>query len=158
MQRNFDALVQTPVGLVGVRTAGGVVTEIALGVRARAARTPAKGPARQAANWIQGYFEDPFREPDVPLAAAATPFQRRVRIALLAIPPGEARTYGDLARELGTSARAVGGACRANSCPILVPCHRVVAAGGGLGGFSGHRNGVWLGIKRYLLAREGIAR
>jgi methylated-DNA-[protein]-cysteine S-methyltransferase len=157
MQRDFDAVLQTPIGLVGIRTAGDVVTEIVLGVRAHAATTPSNGLAKQAVAWIQGFFDNPFRAPDVPLATAATPFQRRVRTALQAIPPGQTRTYGDLARELGTSPRAIGAACRANPCPILVPCHRVVATGGGLGGFSGHRNGVWLDVKRRLLAREGLS-
>jgi methylated-DNA-[protein]-cysteine S-methyltransferase len=72
------------------------------------------------------------------------------------IPAGRTRTYGDLARELGSSARAVGGACGANPLPVVVPCHRVIAANGALGGFMGAKDdGFELGIKRWLLGHEG---
>jgi len=75
----------------------------------------------------------------VPLAdVAATPFQRAVWDSLLAIPYGETRSYGDVARAIGKpgAARAVGRACGANPWPIIVPCHRVVGADGALGGYS----------------------
>lgn len=82
----------------------------------------------------------------------ATEFQRRVWKALQAIPPGETREYSDLARTMGCpgAARAIGQACGANPIPVLVPCHRVLAAGGMLGGFS-----AGLEWKRRLLALEG---
>jgi O-6-methylguanine DNA methyltransferase len=83
----------------------------------------------------------------------ATEFQRRVWAALLDIAPGRPRSYGEIASNLGCpgAARAVGAACGANPIPLLVPCHRVVAAGGGLGGFS-----AGLHWKKLLLHREGI--
>jgi methylated-DNA-[protein]-cysteine S-methyltransferase len=73
---------------------------------------------------------------------------------LRAIPVGQTRTYGEVARELGSAARAVGQACRANPCPIVVPCHRVVGRHG-LGGFAGDHQGSRLAIKRWLLHHEG---
>lgn len=81
-----------------------------------------------------------------------TAFQRSVWAALRRIPPGRARSYGEIARALGRrgAARAVGGACGANPIPLLIPCHRALAAGGRLGGFSGG-----LAWKRKLLAAEG---
>lgn len=84
----------------------------------------------------------------------ATPFQRAVWEALLRIPPGETRSYGRLAIAIGRprAARAVGQACGANPIPVLVPCHRVLAGSGGLGGFSGG-----LDWKRRLLAAEGFS-
>jgi methylated-DNA-[protein]-cysteine S-methyltransferase len=84
----------------------------------------------------------------------ATPFQREVWRTLLQIPRGEVRTYGDVARAVGRAggARAVGRACASNPIPLLVPCHRVIGAGGGLGGFSAGS-----GWKRKLLALEGAA-
>ena len=84
---------------------------------------------------------------------AGTEFQQRVWNELRRIPRGETRSYGEIARALGQpkSARAVGGACGANPLPVLVPCHRVLAATGKLGGFSGGPE--W---KRRLLGREGI--
>jgi len=93
---------------------------------------------------------------NLPIELQGTPFQRRVWKALREIPPGRTITYSELARQLGTGARAVGGACRANPCPIVVPCHRVVAVNG-LGGFSGDTSGRKLEIKRWLLRHEGDA-
>jgi methylated-DNA-[protein]-cysteine S-methyltransferase len=102
------------------------------------------------------YFAgDPTALQGLPVAPAGTAFQQRVWGRLLHIPAGTTVSYGDLARELGTAARAVGGACRANPVPLVVPCHRVVAAHG-LGGYSGERAGDWLEKKRWLLAHEAI--
>ena len=100
------------------------------------------------------YFDAGATGLNLPLAARGTDFQHRVWRALQAIPPGETRTYGDLARQLGTSARAIGGACRANPCLIAVPCHRVIAKNG-LGGFAGDVSGRRLEVKRWLLRHEG---
>lgn len=74
----------------------------------------------------------------IPLAPIGTEFQRRVWKALLTIPFGETRTYGEIAEQVGGKnlARAVGGAVGANPLPVFVPCHRVTAAGGRLGGYS----------------------
>ena len=84
--------------------------------------------------------------------AGATAFQRAVWEALMTIPPSEVRTYAEVARQIGRprAARAVGAACARNPIPLLVPCHRVVAAGGKLGGFS-----AGLAWKQRLLAVEG---
>lgn len=95
------------------------------------------------------------RRPDadtIPLDVHATAFRRRVWEALRRIPAGQTRTYGEIAAEVGVSgaARAVGTACATNPIPIVVPCHRVVAANGKLGGYSGG-----LARKRQLLAAEG---
>jgi len=89
----------------------------------------------------------------VPIDPGGTPFQRAVWAAARAIPPGETRTYRQIADAVGRpgAARAVGQALGANPVPLLVPCHRVLAAGGGLGGFSGG-----LGLKARLLALEGV--
>jgi len=84
--------------------------------------------------WLMSYFEGRILSLP-PLAQAKTAFQMRLREALLAIPPGKTRTYGELAHELGTAPRALGQALGANPLPLLIPCHRVVAANG-LGGFS----------------------
>ncbi len=99
---------------------------------------------------LRDYFAG--RAPSLPkLDLRGTPFQLEVWGALLEIPWGEVRTYGEIARLLGRagSARAVGGANHRNPVAILVPCHRVVAAGGSLGGYGGG-----LHVKRWLLAHE----
>ena len=101
---------------------------------------------------LNAYFDgapDPFS--GLPLNPAGTPFQRRVWDAMRAIPRGRTRTYGDVARELHSSARAVGMACGANPIPIIIPCHRITGANGSLGGYSG---GEGPDTKRYLLGLE----
>ncbi len=131
------ALSETPVGLTPLDDASSG-EPVPLAIRAAVAR----------------YFEGGATGMNLPLAARGTDFQHRVWRALQAIPPGETRTYGDLARQLGTSARAIGGACRANPCLIAVPCHRVIAKDG-LGGFAGDVAGRRLEVKRWLLRHEG---
>lgn len=89
----------------------------------------------------------------VSVKPAGTAFQRRVWQAMQEIPAGQTRRYGELAQALNSSARAVGGACRANPIPFLIPCHRVVATAG-LGGFAGAHEGRLVDLKRWLLAHE----
>lgn len=109
--------------------------------------------AQHVAAQLHAYFVDPRRPLNVLMALGGTDFQQRVWSALRAIPVGETRRYGDFARALKSSARAVGGACRANPVPLFVPCHRVVAASGD-GGFMGHTDGAALALKRWLLQHE----
>ena len=105
----------------------------------------------EAARQLTEYFAGERREFALPLAPSGTPFRRRVWQAMQAIPYGQTRSYGDLARALDSAPRAVGGACGANPIPLVIPCHRVVGAGGALGGFSG---GAGCDTKRQLLALE----
>jgi methylated-DNA-[protein]-cysteine S-methyltransferase len=106
---------------------------------------------RRAVGQLHDYFDGLRSGFDLPLVPGGTPFRQRVWAAMRAIPPGETRSYLDLARLLGSAPRAVGQACGANPIPILIPCHRVVAANGALGGFSG---GDGLPTKRLLLDLE----
>jgi methylated-DNA-[protein]-cysteine S-methyltransferase len=104
-----------------------------------------------ATEQIPGYLGGHRRSFSLTLAPGGSDFQRQVWAALLRIPHGETRTYGELARRLGRegAARAIGTANGANPLPLLIPCHRVVAANG-LGGYSGGT-----ALKRRLLALEG---
>jgi methylated-DNA-[protein]-cysteine S-methyltransferase len=113
--------------------------------------------AREAVGQLDAYLHNPWTRFDLKLDAAGTELQKRVWAAMTRIPVGETRTYGDLARELGSTPRAVGQACGANPLPVVIPCHRVVAASG-LGGFAHSTEGFLLGIKRWLLAHEAAAR
>lgn len=114
----------------------------------------AKDPlARRVARAIEAYFRDGRWPTGLPIAPAGTPFQRKVWDCLRRIPPGHTRSYGDIARELGSGARAVGNACRANPLLLLIPCHRCVAANG-RGGFGGQTRGRWPAIKDWLLDHE----
>jgi len=105
---------------------------------------------------VEAYLKHRLREFDLPLALSGTEFQQRVWHALQAIPMAEVLSYGEMAQQLGSAARAVGQACRRNPCPLIVPCHRVIAAGRTLGGFHGQTEGEFLRIKQRLLAHEGV--
>ncbi len=115
-----------------------------------------RGVRQQLGQQLQRYFSAPQAGFDIPLQQQGTPYQRRVWRALQRIPPGQTLTYGQLAKRLHTSPRAIGNACRQNPLPLLVPCHRVVATNG-LGGFSGKTTGVRVELKRWLLQHEGVA-
>lgn len=115
---------------------------------------PRTALAAEACAQLSAYLRDPRFRFDLPLHLAGTPYQRRVWEAVAQIPAGETRSYADLAKALHTGARAVGGACGANRIPLVIPCHRVVAAGGGLGGFMHARDGAPLDVKRWLLGHE----
>lgn len=103
---------------------------------------------------INRYFSATAVSPGLSLSPRGTPFQQRVWKRLQGIPSGEVMTYGALAQALNSSARAVAGACRANPIPILIPCHRVIAAHG-LGGYAGETTGQAVAIKEWLLQHEG---
>jgi O-6-methylguanine DNA methyltransferase len=100
---------------------------------------------------VDGYFQGTRRDFPLPLDLMGTPFQLRVWYACAAIPYGRTATYGQLAQDLGApgAARAVGGALHVNPVPLLIPCHRVLAASGP-GGFGGG-----LPLKQALLRHEG---
>lgn len=123
---------------------------------------PARGDriGSQIAAEFREYFAGERRAFTVPLAPEGTSFQRRVWAALGAIPFGETRSYRDIAAEAGSpgGAIAVGQANARNPIPIVVPCHRVLAADGGIGGYMGAGSkGSGIGIKQWLLRHEGIA-
>jgi len=109
---------------------------------------------RRARDQLQDYLDGKRLIFDLPLAPHGSDFQKRVWAALCAIPPGETRSYADIARAIGSAPRAVGGANGANPIPIIIPCHRVVAADGSLGGYSG---GDGPATKRFLLDLESRA-
>jgi len=152
----FQAKLKTPFALLGIRADDDRVEEIVFLSRDGKAASPQNRLAEQTCAQIERYIDDPEFEFDLPLASCGTPFQRRVWGKIAAISPGRTRSYGDLARELGSAPRAVGQACGANPLPLVVPCHRVLAASG-IGGFAHHEGGFHLSVKRWLLAHEGAA-
>lgn len=146
-------MVQAPFGPVAIHVEAGRVQRLRLAPGDLAPREGDSALAEQVRRQLLRWLDDPGYLFDLPLADTATGFQRRVRAALMAIPPGETRTYGELAEGLNSVARAVGGACRNNPLPIVVPCHRVLARGGA-GGFMGETDGPKLAIKHWLLRHE----
>jgi methylated-DNA-[protein]-cysteine S-methyltransferase len=132
-----SAVVRAPFGALGVATDGGAVVRLAYLPAGAHLVAPSDRVAARAAREIERYLDDPAFRFTVPIAPKGTPFQRRVWDAILDIPAGESRTYGELARKMVTAARAIGQACGANPIALIIPCHRVVGSLGSLGGFMG---------------------
>ena len=109
---------------------------------------------KEAGRQLQDYFSGKLREFDLPLAPAGTEFMLRIWESLCTIPYGETRSYQEIAQDVGRrkAARAVGLACNRNPIPIIIPCHRVIGAGGKL---TGYRGG--LTIKSLLLDLEKMS-
>lgn len=151
---------QTPIGSIEVTLENECVTGLELGQfepQAAGVRYDPHytGVLKQLGEQLNRYFaKEPHASFDVTMENRGTAYQRRVWRALQQIPAGQTRTYGQLAAQLKSSPRAVGNACRQNPVPLLVPCHRVVAATG-LGGFGGETQGKQLAMKRWLLEHEG---
>ena len=145
----FQTTMDSPVGLLRVTEEGGAITRVTWG-QGREDDTPL---LRRAVQQLKEYFAGDREDFDLPLRVEGSDFQRAVCDAMLAIPFGYTRTYGEIAKDLGVPAQAVGGACGGNPIPIIIPCHRVMGAKG-LTGFSG-RGGVE--TKVALLRHEGAA-
>lgn len=145
--------VESPLTRLAVTVADGAVTGILLGKRGR--RPPQGRLERRVARQLEEYLAGNRTEFRFPIVTQGTEFQQRVWHELERIPYGKTVTYGELARRIGhpKAFRAVGTANGRNPIPIVIPCHRVVAAGGKLGGYGGGLN-----LKRRLLELEGITR
>jgi methylated-DNA-[protein]-cysteine S-methyltransferase len=152
----YDVIVAFPKMRVAVTVRAARVAGIRYLPPTAAALKPRNALAERAARQLERYRDDPDAPFDLPLAVEGTPFQRAVWDAMCAIPRGSTRTYGELARELGGEARAVGQACGDNRLPIVIPCHRVVAADG-IGGFAHATDGYLIEAKRWLLLHEAHA-
>jgi len=146
----LSVTVPSPLGLLTVTEADGAITLLRW---QGTAATPAPTPLlAEAARQLAAYFDKHLRDFDLPLRPAGSPFQQAVWLAMCRIPAGATRSYGAIAAEVGAPARAVGGACGTNPIPIIIPCHRILATGGSLGGYSGQGGNA---TKLFLLALEG---
>ncbi len=149
-----QAVIAAPFGSLLLEADGEFLLDITLRTEIADLSAPAMPLLKEAARQFGCYFDDPRWRFSLPLKIQGTAFQQRVWQAMIAIPLGSARTYGQLARQLGSGPRAVAGACRSNKFPIIIPCHRVVASRG-LGGYCGDAEGPYLDVKRWLLRHEG---
>lgn len=146
--------IDSPVGRLALEADDDRVTGVRwAGPGEQAPGTADSAVLKEAAHQLDRYFKGGLRRFDLPLAARGTDYQKRVWAMMRDIPFGETATYGGMAAALGSGPRAVGMACGRNPIPIIVPCHRVLGAGGKEGGFSGGRG---LPTKRQLLALEGV--
>ncbi len=142
-----------PVGLIGIRAHGGRVTDLLfMHVEpSTALSAPGSRLIDETFQQLEAWFSGRLREFALPLVEPRSAFERRVREAMLAIPYGQTASYGELAAAIGSpgAARAVGAACGRNPLPVIVPCHRVLGAGGRIGGYRGGTE-----MKRWLLDFE----
>lgn len=152
--KNYDACLKTPFANIGLRFDKGVlvgVDYVEQGLKVNPVSAESKKVCKQIREYCSKTSSD--MDFDIQLKASGTEFQRKVWKALLKIPAGKVVTYGDLAKRLKTSPRAVGNACRKNPIPVVIPCHRVVSKTG-LGGYAGSTSGDLFKIKEWLLKHE----
>lgn len=151
----FDAILHTRFAWIAVCMQGDALAHVHItGAKPNCGKQP-EPAAREVMRQLVNYLKNPRYVFNLPLYQQGTAFQRQVWQTLCEIPSGEVRTYGELANLLGSGARAVGNACRANPVPLVVPCHRVVGVSG-IGGFMGQRdqNTPALQYKSWLLQHE----
>lgn len=145
--------VPTPAGNLVVALQGDVIVKTDWQIEfsdAEAGYFPSEHPLQAE---LGRHWQNPSGPVEVKLLAQGTAFQNKVWQALSQIPYGKTQTYSAIAKKLSSAARAVGGACRNNPFPLLIPCHRVVSISG-LGGYSGCTEGPLMAIKTKLLAYE----
>jgi methylated-DNA-[protein]-cysteine S-methyltransferase len=148
--------VDSPVGRLLLTSNGSALTGVSFPLHTHPVHLPddsigGSAPFADTIAWLDAYFAAKRPPMDIPITPVGTPFQQRVWAALLRIPYGTTRSYGQIAKELGDpkTVRAVGAANGQNPISILVPCHRVIGANGDLVGFGGG-----LDRKRWLLDHE----
>jgi len=151
--RSYQAVLAAPGFALGVRCDDDEILGLDY-LEPRPELAPESALAAETVRQLCAYLGDSRFVFSLPLRPSGTPFQRRVWAQIAAIPAAQTRTYGEVAQALHNAPRAVGQACGANPFPLIVPCHRVIAAGGGLGGFARQRGGFLLDVKRWLLAHE----
>lgn len=142
--------VKSPLGLLTIIELDGKIAALDYGRAGRDSPTPL---LLAAAQQLDAYFYCSLKTFDLPLAPAGTAFQQSVWEEMLRIPYGRTSSYADMARELDSGPRAIGGACARNPIPIIIPCHRVLASGHRIGGYGGPGG---LDTKRFLLQLEGV--
>ena len=148
----FQAIVAATTFCLGVRCDETEIFSLKF-LASCAERSPTNALAAEAVRQLRGYLADADFDFALPLRPAGTRYQRRVWEQIAKIPSHQTQTYGELAKAIKSAPRAVGQACGANPYSVVVPCHRVIAAGG-LGGFARHGGEFFLEIKRWLLAHE----
>jgi len=153
LQPTFQAIVAAPGFCIGVRCDDDEIHALEY-LEPCPELAPQTALAAETVRQLSAYLADANFSFSLPLRPSGTTFQRRVWAQIAEIPNHQTRSYGELAKSLHNAPRAVGQACGANRFPLVIPCHRVIATGGGLGGFARQRGGFLLDVKRWLLAHE----
>lgn len=150
MYARDHALIATPIGPIRIEGKAGYVERIVIGAEGPATHGSAAA-VRVAAEQLEQWFAGELRAFAVALSPASTPRGACLRDGLIAVPFGQTTSYGALSRALGSSARAIGQLCARNPFPLVVPCHRVLNQGGGLGPYSAGQGPI---TKSWLLDHE----
>ena len=154
MLDKYDARLKTPFATLGIIASDTHLLHIHFLPMDVTAKAPITNTiAHLASVQLMAYIENADFKFDLPIKLAGSKHQLDVWRAMQKIAAGKTQTYGELAAKIDSSPRAVGTACGLNPVPIVVPCHRVVAANG-LGGFMGGKQNDPLAIKRWLLTHE----
>ena len=147
----------SPLGKIKIEISDNVLLRLSFVDARIKSINPPHPVASKVKQQLTRYFKGEKHSFAFPMKLSGTPFQQQVWMELIKIPLGEIVTYGDLAKKLKTSARAVGNACRKNPIPIIIPCHRVVAKNS-IGGYSGKTSGKNIKTKKTLLAHDKKSR
>ncbi|HYF98431.1 MAG TPA: methylated-DNA--[protein]-cysteine S-methyltransferase [Coxiellaceae bacterium] len=150
---NYQAIINSPIGKLGIQTNTTALTHIQFLDKTTALLKPQNSTAKKVIEELNAYFDFAQHRFTLDLSLDLSPFQASVLKAMQKIPVGSTRTYGQVAQELKSAPRAIGMACRHNPIPLIIPCHRIVAATH-LGGYSGATQGSLLKIKEWLLQHE----
>ncbi|MGD9153281.1 MAG: methylated-DNA--[protein]-cysteine S-methyltransferase [Gammaproteobacteria bacterium] len=151
----ISTTINSPIGKIKITISNSKLINIQLAAQSSSSQNDQNKLIQNVISQLQKYFTDANFSFNLPLQPKGTTFQQKVWHALQNIPCGETRTYGELAKQLKTSPRAIGNACRANPIPIIIPCHRVVSQNSD-SGFMGKTAGKSLKIKKWLLQHEQL--
>lgn len=146
----------SPIGKIGLFVENEKLTQLTLLPDNAECTYPQDSISSQIVAELRIYFKRAKHLFNVDVWLSGTRFQQNVWHALKAIPIGQTITYGTLAKQLHVSPRAIGQACKYNPIPIIIPCHRVIAANG-LGGYSGKCHGKMMKVKKWLLRHESLS-
>ena len=151
--QTFTSLYRSPIGPLNIVVSQQHLKEIRFGGESKHEHQPTTPLLQEVIAQLDAYFNRSLRVFDLPLAPEGTPFQQKVWQALLQVPYGHTASYRDIALAVGNpkATRAVGGANGRNPIPIVIPCHRIIASDGSLGGYS-----AGLERKTWLLKHEGV--
>ncbi len=152
----FHLTLKTPVGYCRITSDGESVVKLSYETETDTSEPSEQPLLMTAKQQLEQYFIDPNFQFSLPLQPNGTAFQRRIWNEINKIPRGTTTTYGAIAKQLRTSAQAVGTACRENPIPIIIPCHRVVGQGG-IGGYAGQTEGPLIKLKKALLVFDRAA-
>jgi len=154
MNRAFEAVIDSPLGMLGIKLIDDRLAELHFLASDASEFSSDSLAVKKIITELGNYFTDAKHVFDVPYVLSGTALQRKIWQVISKIPVGTTISYGEVAKKLGTGPRVIGNACRSNPIPIVIPCHRIVASNGDLCGYCGFTKGLSLNNKKWLLEHE----